>query len=856
MYLGKGDNGSRREKSLLRFAAEAEPRAMTGGAYVSFGAPGPEPAAADIHRRARARRERVENAYLAELASLPETPERPEAGVQEPPRASREPLPAPQKPEPGVLDAFARIDAAMARRSRQPLPPRMEELADGPAAVQEIGDQPAAAPEAAGPLTAAGMEASDAWRPLIDPRHIIAAVRNWRAPIIGLGMLGAALGVGTALSTPKFYYATAEISIDPRGLKVIDNGVNPDGFVSDTFAIVDSQVRVMTSPEVLETVVKQLELQEAAEFNGSLKSSWLDVIWGLVLRQDADSDKNAAAAEYLADHVYVERGAKTYVVNVTSASTNPETAAAIANKVAEVYLVKQRAQQSATVQQTTDALTGRLAALKKSVEESEQRVEAYKAENDLIGVEGRLIDDEAILRVNDQLSAAKGQTINLNARAKSLKDMTPESVVDGGVSEEVNSPVLTGLRSQYSAAKQKRDGMATKLGPRHPERIQAESELDSLRAGIAAEIRRVSAAMQADLRRAIQTEQDLAAHLAQLKTKQGSAGADLVKLRELQRDADASRSVYEAFLLRARQTGEQITLNTADIKVIVSARPPKEPEGASRKLIALGGLLGGLGLGLALAVLKGIVTGISSQMGKAPLRHDPAPRPEPNGGGGMFRQRHDRAQVPAAPEPAPPRVTPAHVRRLAEAFAPASPPAQERQPEPGALERFLVYPQAAPEPQSAPPAPQPAQNWQPQPMRHWQPQPQPPQQGHVPPGPMMYPQQAFAPPSFAQQSFAPQPAFAPQPMPAWPQPAPWHAVLQPVHLQMPPAPPSAYYAPPAAAAVPAAPPAPHPFAQEAEPAAAPPAPRAPSGDRLSQIQESIDEFRSALSSFSKQRRAS
>ena len=63
----------------------------------------------------------------------------------------------------------------------------------------------------------------------------------------------------TALSTPKFYYAKAEISIDPRGLKVIDNGVNPDGFVSDTFAIVDSQVRVMTSPEVLETVVKDLE---------------------------------------------------------------------------------------------------------------------------------------------------------------------------------------------------------------------------------------------------------------------------------------------------------------------------------------------------------------------------------------------------------------------------------------------------------------------------------------------------------------------------------------------------------------------------------------------------------------------
>ena len=833
MFLGKGDNGSRRGNSLLRFAGEEDPRARAGGTYVSLGTPDPALNAKEIHRRARSRRERVENAYLAELATRPETPEQPEADMHEPPRARDSqlppPRPAPSRQAPSVLDAFAKIDAAVASRSRR----------------GAAGNAQEAAEESTGPFSAAG---SDAWRPLIDPRHIISAVRNWRAPIIGLGMLGAALGVMIALSTPKLYYATAEISIDPRGLKVIENGVNPDGFVSDAFAIVDSQVRVMTSPEVLETVVQKLNLQDIAEFNGELKSGWLAAVRGIVFRQDAESDKSLAAAEYLADHIYVERGAKTYVVNVTAASTDPDKAAAIANKVVEVYLATQRAQRSATVRQTTNELTGPLAELSKSAEEAEQRVEAYKAENDLIGVEGRLIDDEAILRVNDQLSAAKGQTITLNARAKSVKSLTPESVLEGGVSEEVNSPVLTGLRSQYSAAKQKRDGMATKLGPRHPERIQAESELESLRASIAAELRRVSASMQADLRRAIQTEQDLAAHLAALKTKQGNAGADLVKLRELQRDADASRSVYEAFLLRARQTGAQINLNTAAIEVIVSARPPKEPLGASRKLIALGGLFGGLALGLALAVIKGIFDSISGQMGRGAPTHEPAPQPQPNGGGGgMFQRRHDRASGPAAAESAPLRVTPAHVQRLAEAFAPAPAPARQTTPEPNALESFRVYPQPAPAPlpQSVQPAPQPVQ--------YWQPQPQTPQQGYVPPGPMMYPHQAFAPPSFAQQVFAPQPMHAP----AWPQPAPWFAVQQPVHLQMPPAPPPAVCAPPAPAAAPAAPPAAHPFAQEAGPPAdAPPAPRQHSGDRLSQIQESIDEFRSALTSFAKTRRAS
>ncbi len=853
MYSGKGDNGSRRGNSLLRYAGKEEPRARAAGTYVSLGTPDAAPTAADIHRRARSRRERVENAYLAELANTPEAPS----------HAESQPEPPAQRPEPSakplaasVLDQFAKIDAMQASRSR---------IAPEPAGMEPAPQSPHAA--------AAQSPHSDVWRPLIDPRHIIEAVKSLRGPIIGLGMLGAALGVMTALSTPKFYYSSAELAIDPRGLKVIDNGVNPDGFLADSFAVVDSQVRVMTSPEVLETVVERQALQDDAEFNGELQSGWLRLIWDLIGARDASNDKKVAAAEYLADHVYVEREAKTFVVNVTSASVNPQRAASVSNEIVAVFLDKQRSQQSATVQQTTSELTERLAALKQSVEKSEQAVEAYKAENDLIGVEGRLIDDEAILRVNDQLSAAKGQTINLNARAKSIKDLTPDNVVGGGLPEEVNSPVLTSLRGQYSAAKQKRDGMATSLGPRHPARIQAESELESLRADIAAEIRRVSASMQSDLRRAIQTEQDLAAHLAQLKTQQGSSGADMVKLRDLQRDADANRTVYEAFLLRARQTGEQINLNTADIKVIVSARPPKEPQGASRKLMVLAGLLGGLGLGLALAVLKGIIASVRSQMDKDETAPDTAPRPAP-GGGGMFRPRQERAPIQAAAAESP-RVTPQHVQRLAEAFAPAS-AAQEQQREAAApqLERFRVYPQPIPqpaEPQQAQPAPQP--------LHYWQPQPQMPPQGFVPPGPMMYPQQGFSPPPFQpQQAFAPQqayaqpPAFAPLPpaAPSWPQPAPYFGVQQPVHLQMPPstlAPQPVFYAPPApqpvpAAAVPAAPPpAAHPFAEESAEPRAPAAetsapPRAPSGDRLSQIQESIDEFRSALTSFAKQRRAS
>ncbi len=71
-----------------------------------------------------------------------------------------------------------------------------------------------------------------------------------------------------------------------------------------------------------------------------------------------------------------------------------------------------------------------------------------------------------------------------------------------------------------------------------------------------------------------------------------------MKLRELEREATARRSVYEAFLLRSRETNEQEGLNTANVRVLSEARPPLDPAGTSRKLFVIAGLIAGFLAGL------------------------------------------------------------------------------------------------------------------------------------------------------------------------------------------------------------------------------------------------------------------
>ena len=82
-------------------------------------------------------------------------------------------------------------------------------------------------------------------------------------------IIGALIGVGVALSTPKKYEAFAELLIDPRDLKLTDRDLTQTGLPNDaTLAIVENQVRMLTSGTVLNKVVDKLNLAEDSEFNG------------------------------------------------------------------------------------------------------------------------------------------------------------------------------------------------------------------------------------------------------------------------------------------------------------------------------------------------------------------------------------------------------------------------------------------------------------------------------------------------------------------------------------------------------------------------------------------------------------
>lgn len=482
------------------------------------------------------------------------------------------------------------------------------------------------------------------WRPLIDPVKVVSGIANSKTLIASLTVAAALLGVVVALSTPKKYESVAEMLVDPRDLRITDRDITTTGLPSDaTLAIVENQVRVLTSGTVLNKVVDELNLTSDPEFNGEAETSLLKTLtnWRALFARGSGDDggarKRAMTIDNLARSLNVERGGKTFVVSVGVTTQSPDKSALIANTMTRVFLETYGKFQSDTAGRAADELTSRLDELRREVEEAERKVETFKAENDLIGSQGRLISEDDIVSLNTQLSLARARTLELNAKASSARATTTEAAVSGALPEELTSNTMTELRSQYAALKSESDRLSARLGPRHPQRLAIDAQLEGARGQIEGELRRIISSIQVELKRAVQLEQDLASRLAQLKVGQGGVNADLVTLRELEREATAKRAVYESFLLRAKETGEQRDINAANISVISQAFPPIVSVGPSRAVTVLTFMIAGFVTGVGIGGARGAWRSLRDDA-RAGSRREVAgdtgdPAPEPSGDG-------------------------------------------------------------------------------------------------------------------------------------------------------------------------------------------------------------------------------
>lgn len=446
----------------------------------------------------------------------------------------------------------------------------------------------------------------------LDLRRLVATFRR-RMRLFGA--VAAAVLLATILitlqATPK-YTATANVMLDPRKEKVTNVQDVLSGLPADS-STVDTEVEVLKSRHLAERVVKALKLDQDPEFNPAVrKPSGLGAVAAGVRSLFGAAAPDAVRLnpveqqkhdEQIVDSVLhglsVKRAGLTYVIDVSYESTSASKAAVIANKFAELYLLEQLEAKFEATQQATSWLNDRLAGLRDQVLADEAAVQQYKIANNLLSASGTSLTEAEISNYNQTLAQARAQVAEDEARLNTAKQQMARGSTGEDVGEALDSPVIQQLRAQRSQVSAQVADLAGRYGERHPEMLKAKRQLSDIDNQIHAEIQRIVSNLQAKVQVSRERAAAIGGSLGGAKGTLAANSRAMVGLNELERKAEASRTLYESYLNRYKETSSQQGIEQSDARVVSKAKIPTSQSSPKVSLnLALGILLAfGAGVG-------------------------------------------------------------------------------------------------------------------------------------------------------------------------------------------------------------------------------------------------------------------
>lgn len=454
--------------------------------------------------------------------------------------------------------------------------------------------------------------------------------------------LALAAALGAALLVKPRYASAVQILVDPREFVVLPSQGGVSQGTSAELAASESETAagLLRSAGVLSRVVRGQSLDQDPEFLGPAPVAGFD-------------DAAQRALTTLGLRTTVRRAERSFIVEVEVWTRDSEKSARIANAIAQSYLADRLSARAALTGRAAEALDARLDDLGRRVREADQKVADYKSRNALIGADGSLVAEQQLTELSKQIVTAQARVVEARKRQDQVEAARTNPALLGDSADALASATVSQLRARYAEASRQSATLATRLGPQHPDVTMARAQLKDARAQLEAELARIGRAAQGEMDRARASETGLERRLAALKGTAGETSEALVRLRELERQAEASRTIYSALLNQAKLFTEQQGIDNANARVVSPAVPSPRTSGPSRMLIVMGGLIGGLLLGFALALVRELTdTVLYEKADFAAVAHMPVLAALPPGrrprGSGPEATRLDPADTPLA----------------------------------------------------------------------------------------------------------------------------------------------------------------------------------------------------------------
>ena len=167
---------------------------------------------------------------------------------------------------------------------------------------------------------------------------------------------------------------------------------------------------------------------------------------------------------------------QSYAISVDFTSIDPETAARVANTIAELYVEHQLGAKQAATTGAVDWLAHRLDELREQLVQSEQAAEEYRVEHELaVSGDGLQFSDEEVAALAQELISTQAERVATQAKLDSIRQVRSSGQSLASVPEVMMSPMIADLRLRKWASCAQAQ-LRREYGPRHPTILQLQAD--------------------------------------------------------------------------------------------------------------------------------------------------------------------------------------------------------------------------------------------------------------------------------------------------------------------------------------------------------------------------------------------
>jgi succinoglycan biosynthesis transport protein ExoP len=437
--------------------------------------------------------------------------------------------------------------------------------------------------------------------------------RQW--PLIA-AVVGGAFGLVVVylLTATPMYTANTRILMDTRQTQVLDKDTGVSNALIDP-GFVDSQVEIITSDDLIRSVVRRMKLTEDPEFNGSDPGLIPATIGRVIALFGSDGPASKERIERgtvgaVQANLKVERLLTTYVLSTSFRSRDADKAAQIANEIADAYIVGALDAKYQSTKRASEWLQQRSAELREQATASDRAVQTFKSQNNIVGTSRGLMNEQQLTDVNTQLVQARAATAEAKARLDRIEAISDKDLAQPTVTDALNNPVITRLRAQYLDLSAQYSDWSSRYGKTHQASVNLANRMEELRKSIADEVKRIGDAYRSDYEIAKSRETSLEGNLKNLVSQAGNTGQAQVKLRDLESAADTYRNLYNSFLEKQQQAMQNQSFPISESRIISTAVKPDRKSSPKTVLSLIGALFGGLCFGLGAAFAREMLSDV------------------------------------------------------------------------------------------------------------------------------------------------------------------------------------------------------------------------------------------------------